>query len=222
MRKSRQPGSVTLTAVGLVVLLALALWLVPLLSPPASARAAPGQAATPTVIGPGFPLPAPAAPSNLGCVVSPTRVNLFWRDNATNETEFQLERSTDGVNFAVIAHLLADTTSYVDTTVSPATFYAYRVRAYRQADNRYSGYSNKIHCPTPAQTPTTTVVATVTAGLTATATPTGRPTAVMTATPTPVPPPVEIPTTSEWGTLGLTLGAALVLLVGFLRRGRRV
>ena len=45
-----------------------------------------------------------AAPTNLAATLlaGPPRVSLTWTDNATNETRFNVERSTDGVNFAVV------------------------------------------------------------------------------------------------------------------------
>ena len=49
----------------------------------------------------------PAAPTNLVAnVVSSTQINLFWSDNADNETEYQVERRlASGGSFALIATL---------------------------------------------------------------------------------------------------------------------
>src|SRR5437773_6712268 len=73
-------------------------------------------------------LPAPA--SALGAtVVSATRVDLAWTDNAAAETGYLVERSTDGgVNFAPLAIVAANATSHSDTTASEATSYVYRVK----------------------------------------------------------------------------------------------
>lgn len=52
-----------------------------------------------------------------------------WNDNSTNETNFVLERSTNGTNFNVIATLGANITSYNDTGLTPNTLYYYQVKA---------------------------------------------------------------------------------------------
>jgi titin len=73
------------------------------------------------------------------------KVRLAWRDNATNETGFVIERSTDGVNFTQIATAPAragtGNTSYIDTTVAAADLtYTYRVKAVNPVGS--SAYSN--------------------------------------------------------------------------------
>src|SRR5262249_11155191 len=63
--------------------------------------------------------------------VSTSQVNLTWADNATNETGYTVERSTDGLTWSVVATgLPADSTSYSDATASPGTTYDYIVYAY--------------------------------------------------------------------------------------------
>ena len=56
-------------------------------------------------------------------------LTVNWSDNATNETNYVLERSTDGTNFGVIATLGANVTSYNDSGLTPNTLYYYRVKA---------------------------------------------------------------------------------------------
>jgi ELWxxDGT repeat protein len=75
---------------------------------------------------------APAAPSGFAApLVSATRVELRWDDNATDETGYRLERSLhhnfSSVQWAV--DLAADTRAYPDTAASPVTTYYYRLRA---------------------------------------------------------------------------------------------
>jgi titin len=88
---------------------------------------------------PGLPL----APSNLKAVQSGSQAVVSWTDNAANETGFALERSTDGVNFTVLATPNMSngtgTVSYTDTTVQPGT-YTYRVKALN--GTLTSSYSN--------------------------------------------------------------------------------
>src|SRR5436190_21348509 len=53
--------------------------------------------------------PVPAAPTNLAA--GPSRTNeifLTWTDNATNETSYRVERSTDGVDFQPAATVSAN------------------------------------------------------------------------------------------------------------------
>ncbi|MCU0772850.1 MAG: Ig-like domain-containing protein, partial [Verrucomicrobia bacterium] len=83
----------------------------------------------------------PAAPTGLGATAaSSTRINLAWTDNATNESGYTVERSTDGVAFVPIVNLSANTTSYANTGLTSATLYYYRVIAYTPTGG--SAYSN--------------------------------------------------------------------------------
>jgi hypothetical protein len=76
-------------------------------------------------------------------------VTLSWADNADNETGFRIERSTDGVNFAVIGTAAANATSFVDLGAAASTAYVYRVRAYNAAGN--SAYADPAGATTPIQ-----------------------------------------------------------------------
>ena len=74
------------------------------------------------------PAALPAAPSSLAATaVSTSQINLSWTNNATNQTGFKIDRSTDGVNFTTIATTTG--TSYSDAGLAGATTYTYRVRA---------------------------------------------------------------------------------------------
>jgi hypothetical protein len=69
-------------------------------------------------------------------------INLAWTDNSSNETGFKIERCQGAgcTNFAEIAQVGANTTTYVDTGLLPLVTYTYRVRAFNSGGN--SGYSN--------------------------------------------------------------------------------
>jgi len=72
----------------------------------------------------------PAAPTNLAATSpSASQINLTWTDNAGNEQGFKIERSTDGVNFALLATVPANTTNFSDTGLSAGTTYTYRLRS---------------------------------------------------------------------------------------------
>jgi titin len=83
----------------------------------------------------------PTAPSNLtATVTAKNKITLKWQDNSNNESGFQIEQSTNGVNFTQIATVGPNVTSYSDSGVRKNTLYYYRVRAYNSAGS--SAYSN--------------------------------------------------------------------------------
>jgi hypothetical protein len=77
-------------------------------------------------------LTVPNAPSDLsGISTTGRQIELNWADNANNESRFQLVRS-DTANFSSgnrTFTLGANTSSFVDTAVTPGRTYFYRVRA---------------------------------------------------------------------------------------------
>ncbi|MDB5171735.1 MAG: hypothetical protein JWN51_508, partial [Phycisphaerales bacterium] len=101
---------------------------------------------------------APAIPSNLAAVAaSSTQFNLSWKDNSGIETGFDLERKTGlGGTFAPVtgSPLPSNTTSYVDTGLTPGVTYYYEIRALNFAAN--SAYTAPLIAitPTPPVAPT--------------------------------------------------------------------
>ena len=96
--------------------------------------------------------PPPAAPSGLNATaVSAAQINLTWTDNSTNESNFLVERSSDGINFAQIDSVGAGVTNDASTGLSPSTLYYYRVRASNVSGN--SAYSNTNSATTLAPPP---------------------------------------------------------------------
>src|SRR6185436_14218330 len=65
---------------------------------------------------------APAAPTTLTATLQAgPQIRLTWRDNATNEAGFVIQRSTDGVNFARLPpHLLAATRVTSPSPIPPS------------------------------------------------------------------------------------------------------
>ena len=94
--------------------------------------------------------PAPAAANNLlATAISSSRIDLVWSDNATNETGYKIERSTDGANFTVIATIAANSTNYSDTVgLSASTKYYYAVVATNAGgDSSFSNISSATTSP---------------------------------------------------------------------------
>lgn len=72
----------------------------------------------------------PGAPSQLlASRVQKNRVTLDWMDNSTNETYFEIFRSTDGATFAPIGTTGVNISTYNDRSVNANTRYWYYVRA---------------------------------------------------------------------------------------------
>lgn len=84
--------------------------------------------------------PVVANPTNLKARISVGDVNLTWKDNASTETRFEVERKAPvSSSFVKIGTIAANTTSFTDTTAVKG-INLYRVRACNA--NSCSGYSN--------------------------------------------------------------------------------
>jgi predicted esterase len=82
--------------------------------------------------------------------VTEKSVALKWVDNATNETSYLVQRKIQGANFATIATLSANTTSYIDTNqLIPANTYSYRVIAANGSGNSYPSNELEVLIPLP-------------------------------------------------------------------------
>lgn len=86
----------------------------------------------------------PNAPSGLSAnAVSDSQIDLSWTDNSSCESDYHIERSTDGVNFSEIDTVGAGVTVYSDTGLDCGTTYYYRVRAGKHDGTElFSAYSN--------------------------------------------------------------------------------
>lgn len=85
------------------------------------------------------------APSNLAASTScEGSVLLNWQDNSLDESAFQVEKSPNGADsWELLAELAPETTTYQDTLL-PGSGGFYRVRAYREADQMISEYSDTV------------------------------------------------------------------------------
>ena len=76
------------------------------------------------------PPSAPTAPSNLAATAaSSLAIDLTWSDNSSDETSFNIERSSDGTTFSPLDSVGAGVVSYSDTGLNANTTYWYRVNA---------------------------------------------------------------------------------------------
>jgi len=104
---------------------------------------------------------APKAPTNLIATAASSRqINLTWKDNATNETNYYVERApTSTGTWTQIASLGANVTSYSDIGLPQNTIYYYRVRC--KAGTTYSSYSSTANAKTATLAAPTALTATV-------------------------------------------------------------
>jgi fibronectin type 3 domain-containing protein len=91
----------------------------------------------------------PAAATGLGGVVSGTDVVLNWTDVSTTEFQYRVERSGPGLNvWLPLATILANATTYTDSTAGANAFYDYRVVAIGQAGETASNVASVMPVPT--------------------------------------------------------------------------
>ena len=88
----------------------------------------------------------PMAPGNLiANATSSSTIALAWKDNASDEAGFQVERKSSG-EFALLATVGANVNVYHDSGLLAGTAYVYRVRAFNASGN--SLYSNEVSATT--------------------------------------------------------------------------
>jgi hypothetical protein len=98
------------------------------------------------------------APSNLTAIAgSMSRIDLSWQDNSSNESGFEVHRSTTGASgaFTLRASLAANTSAYSDTGLTASTQYCYKARAFQTkgANKSFSAFSAPACTTTPAPPP---------------------------------------------------------------------
>ncbi len=81
------------------------------------------------------PLP-PEAPSNLAAApISNSSIEISWTDNSSLETAYEVERSTDQIQWTALSMLSANTISFIDTGLNAGVIYYYRVRAWNRSSS---------------------------------------------------------------------------------------
>lgn len=102
----------------------------------------PGAAPLPVVI--------PAPPVSLSAIQGRNGITISWGDASNNEDGFEIQRGTDGIAFASLGRLAANSNSYNDRNFTAGVTYVYRVRAYNSAGN--SAFSNTVSITAKAAT----------------------------------------------------------------------
>jgi uncharacterized repeat protein (TIGR02543 family) len=87
----------------------------------------------------------PNAPTALVATpVNCTTANLTWVENSSDETGFNILRSTDGINYSLVQSVAANVTSYSFTNLSASTNYTFRVNAFNNFGTSTNAISNSI------------------------------------------------------------------------------
>jgi hypothetical protein len=94
------------------------------------------------------------APTNVTATARRGYISISWSDVNTNETNFRIERSTDGLWWSIVGTGSTSASQTSDYATYCATNFQYRVRAYRSSDNSFSPYSSsstpvQYDCATP-------------------------------------------------------------------------
>ena len=92
---------------------------------------------------------APKAPTSLTATQMGTGIHVTWKDNSSDESEFELERKEGSGAFAKVASVVFDTVQFHDTSVAAGLSYTYRGRAIG-ASGAKSAYTNEATMTAPA------------------------------------------------------------------------
>lgn len=105
----------------------------------------------------------PEPPSNLQATVVGAAITLTWLDNASNETVYIVERALADGAFNEVQRLVANSTTFADTSAADGNRWRYRVKA--MAGSLSSAYSNEAEATLPLQAPTGLVAVLTTSGV---------------------------------------------------------
>ncbi|MBN1671106.1 MAG: fibronectin type III domain-containing protein, partial [Kiritimatiellae bacterium] len=96
----------------------------------------------------------PAQPSGVAATaLSTTQIKLTWQDNSSNETQFKIRRSLDGVDFDTLepVYAAANATTLTDSGLTPGTTYSYKMRSENAAG--VSAYTTPVSATTQLGVP---------------------------------------------------------------------
>ena len=95
------------------------------------------------------PATVPSAPTHLtATATSSTRIRLTWKDTSSNESGFQIERSTSGGAFTLLTTVAPNVTAFSSRGLTPSTTYSYRIRAVNATG--HSAFTAVASATTPA------------------------------------------------------------------------
>ncbi len=94
------------------------------------------------------PVPPATASGAMVTFLSSYEIDLKWSDNASNEAGYKILRRINNVNFAEVASLPPNSTTYQDKNVQPGITYEYHIQAYNVAG--YSDFAG-LSVTTPTQ-----------------------------------------------------------------------
>lgn len=99
----------------------------------------------------------PNAPSNTNAVAaSYNQIDVWWQDNSSNESGFELHRSTTGPSgvFTLLISTGANVTSYSNGGLAASMQYCYKVQAFRTTGGKTSGSAfSPVSCATTLAPP---------------------------------------------------------------------
>ena len=91
---------------------------------------------------------APTAPSGLEASQMGTGIHLTWKDNSSDEAEFELQRKEGSGEFSKVASVVFDTVQFHDTSVSAGKAYTYRARSLSSSGKK-SAFTNEMTMTAP-------------------------------------------------------------------------
>ena len=110
-----------------------------------------GQRVTPVNAAAALAPPNPPTACN-AVAQTASKINIYWVDNATNETGFKIERCLGAscTNFVQVAQVGVNATTYSNIGLVANTAYRYRVRSYQTTlgNSTYSNTDNATTYPT--------------------------------------------------------------------------
>ncbi|MDB5301190.1 MAG: repeat-containing protein, partial [Phycisphaerales bacterium] len=119
-----------------------------------------GDSAYSNTVNTATPVPPLTPTGAMTTLVSSTEIDLKWTDNANNEQGYKVLRRIGANNFAQIADLPPNTTTYSDTNngagLTPNTTYDYHIQAYNIA-----GYSDFTGITVTTNQPAPTLLSTI-------------------------------------------------------------
>ena len=113
------------------------------------------SATSATTLTPAPVVVAPASPLSVSfSSVSTSGLTINWSDASNNENGFRVYRSTDGVNFAKVADLSANVTSFADSGLSNNTTYTYKIASWNSAGETTTAAVSQQTLQSPPSLPT--------------------------------------------------------------------